>query len=230
VQGHLEKVLTSLFREEVTLHGTSRTDAGVHALGQRASFQTDITIPIEKVPLVVNNALAGAEKGSFAISPIRIMAAEEKDEEFHARFDSKGKTYIYKIRNTDNIDLFQRNYCYHVRDKLDVTRMREAALTLQGTHDFKGFEASGGNPRQTTVRTIHSLDVLQEPDGIGITLRVTGDGFLYNMVRIITGTLVDIGAGRLDVDSVSRALEMRDRREAGHTAPPYGLYLAEIYY
>ena len=228
MQGHLETVLSRLFKTEILLNGTSRTDAGVHALGQQASFKADVNIPIEKLARVVNNALCGCEKGSFAISPVRIVEAEEKPPEFHARFDAKGKTYIYKINNTEMIDIFQRNYVYHVAEPLDTDAMRQAARLLTGTHDFKSFEASGSTPRESTVRTIYRMDLLQ--DGDMLELHVTGDGFLYNMVRILTGTLVDVGRDKLRPQQMTDILAAKDRQTAGHTAPPFGLYLAKVYY
>ena len=236
VQGHLEKTLSSLFKREILINGTSRTDAGVHAMGQRASFKADINLPVEKMAMVVNNALAGREKGSFAISPVRIAAAEEMPPDFHARFDCRGKKYIYRIRNTADVDIFLRNYVYHVDRPLDVEAMRRGAAYLKGTHDFKSFETSGGTPRETTVRTIFDIEVLaaeQTADGGlagDIEIHVSGDGFLYNMVRIITGTLVDMGMGKIEPDEMKTIIEAKDRTKAGHTAPPYGLYLAEVYY
>ncbi len=255
VQGHLEKLLSSLFKREILLNGTSRTDAGVHAYGQRASFKADISIPTEKLALVMNNALSGYEKSPFAISPVQIVAAEEKPLDFHARFDCKGKKYIYKIKNSKDVDIFQRNFVYHVDKPLDVAAMKQAASWLKGTHDFKSFEASGGTPRETTVRTIYGIDIKTgEGDAESgalsgscsfpengrqfdsctfpqnLELHVTGDGFLYNMVRIITGTLVDVGLGKFAPEEVKNILEAGSRASAGHTAPPYGLYLAEVYY
>lgn len=249
VQGLLEKTLSGLFRKEITLNGTSRTDAGVHALGQRASFKADIGIPADRIARVVNNALCGHEKGSFAISPVRITSAEEMPADFHARFDCKGKKYVYRIANTETVDIFKRNYVYHVDRPLDVESMRYAAESLKGTHDFKSFESSGGNPRETTVRTIFDIGVnCRRPDGDisekphemskempdempqEIEIFVAGDGFLYNMVRIITGTLVDIGQGKTAPGDIKDIIEAKDRTAAGHTAPPYGLYLAEVYY
>lgn len=228
VQGHLEKVLSRLFREDIVLNGTSRTDAGVHALGQRASFKADISIPTDRIARVVNNALAGCEKGSFSLSPVRILKAEEKAADFHARFDSVGKKYIYKIKNVKDIDIFQRNYVYHVADKLNTEEMRKAANVIAGTHDFKSFEASGGTERETTVRSVYSFDIVEE--GNDIELHISGDGFLYNMVRIIAGTLTEVGLGKLSSDDIIGIIEARDRSRAGHTAPPYGLYLTEVYY
>lgn len=241
VQGHLEKTLSGLFKKEIVLNGCSRTDAGVHALGACASFKADIGLPVEKIPMVVNNALCGREKGPFAIAPVRILDAKEMPEDFHARFDCKGKKYIYKISNTKTIDVFARNYVYHVGETLDIEAMKKAAEYLKGTHDFKSFESSGGNPRETTVRTIFDAEVSVKKaiteDATGqsfmagdIEIAVSGDGFLYNMVRIITGTLVDIGRGKIAPEDMEIIIEAADRTKAGHTAPPYGLYLAEVYY
>lgn len=236
VQGHLENTLTGLFKSEITLNGCSRTDAGVHALGACASFKADIGLPVEKIPMVVNNALCGREKGPFAIAPVRVLEAKEMPEDFHARFDCKGKKYIYRIENTKTVDVFSRNYVYHVDTPLDIEAMKLAAAYLKGTHDFKSFESSGGNPRETTVRTIFDAEVSATNPAAGqgmagqIEIAVSGDGFLYNMVRIITGTLVDIGRGKIAPEDMEKIIEAADRTKAGHTAPPYGLYLAEVYY
>lgn len=229
VQGHLESTLSSLFKKEIILNGTSRTDAGVHALGARASFKAELGLPTEKIPMVVNNALCGREKGPFAIAPIRILDAAEMPMDFHARFDCKGKKYIYKISNTKEVDVFSRNYVYHVDRPLDVEAMKQCAMILKGTHDFKSFESSGGNPRETTVRTIFDIEVTGTTGG-QIEISVSGDGFLYNMVRIITGTLVDMGHGKIAPEDMMNIIKAEDRTKAGHTAPPYGLYLAEVYY
>lgn len=228
VQGYLENTLTALFKRDIVLNGCSRTDAGVHALAARASFKAELGLPTEKIPMVVNNALCGREKGPFAIAPIRILDAEEMPLDFHARFDCKGKKYVYKISNSNEVDVFSRNHVYHVAKPLDVNVMKQAAEALIGTHDFKSFESSGGNPRETTVRTIFDVEVTEE-DG-HIEIAVSGDGFLYNMVRIITGTLVDIGHGKIAPEDMKKIVEAKDRTKAGHTAPPYGLYLAEVYY
>jgi len=227
VQGHLENTLSSLFKREIVLNGCSRTDAGVHALGACASFKADIGLPVEKISMVVNNALCGREKGPFAIAPVRILDAKEMPEDFHARFDCRGKKYVYRISNSKEIDVFSRNYVYHVEKPLDTAAMQKAAAVLRGTHDFKSFESSGGNPRETTVRTIFDADVSGEGQ---IEIAVSGDGFLYNMVRIIAGTLVDIGHGKIAAEDMKQIIEATDRTKAGHTAPPYGLYLAEVYY
>ena len=254
VQGFLEQTMSRLFDREILLSGTSRTDAGVHAYGQRASFKADIGIPTEKIALVVNNALCAREgsesgRGGFARSPIRILNAEEMSPEFHARFDSKGKRYIYRIcagaegSHTEEAQhslVFERNYVYHVNgwpgsdasgSRLDVQAMREAAKYYEGEHDFRSFEASGGNPRETTVRRMFAADVRETGTELQrIEFTIEGDGFLYNMVRIMTGTLVEVGQGKRRPEEIRAIIEAADRQKAGHTAPPNGLYLAEVFY
>ena len=238
VQGYLEQTMTRVFGREIQLSGTSRTDAGVHAYGQRASFKADFGIPTEKIALVVNNALCAREgsesgRGGFAKSPIRILKAEDMPPDFHARFDSKGKRYIYKICTGADAQslVFERNYVYHVAEQLDAEAMNEAAKAFEGEHDFKSFEASGGNPRETTVRRIFSASVCEQSGGMQrIEFSVAGDGFLYNMVRIMTGTLVEVGLGKRKPEEIGDIIEAADRQMAGHTAPPNGLYLAEVFY
>lgn len=233
VQGYLEKTISGVLKENIRLNGTSRTDAGVHALGQRASFFTNSQIPVNKIALVINNALKGKEKNPYALSPVRIIDAEEKPEVFHARFDCKGKKYIYRIMNCGCEDVFSRNYICHVKTPLDIKAMRTAAGYLIGTHDFRSFEASGGNPRKTTVRTIYSADLICEENavkGTDIQIHICGDGFLYNMVRIISGTLIEIGIGKKMPQEMKKIIKSCNREMAGYTAPPFGLYLAEVFY
>lgn len=244
VQGHLEQTFSRLFQRQILLSGTSRTDAGVHALGQRASFQADLGIPTERLARVMNNALCGRCEGAYAVSPVRILKAEEMPENFHARFDSRGKKYFYRILDADRPDVFRRNYVYHTGrllppgERLAEDAMDRAAKMLIGSHDFKSFESSGGTPRATTVRTIFDAGVYRaekaDPEsGIQpgeVIFEISGDGFLYNMVRILTGTLMEIGAGRRSPDEMEQIIQAADRAAAGHTAPPYGLYLKEVYY
>lgn len=245
VQGYLEQTFSRLFDRQILLNGTSRTDAGVHALGQRASFKADISIPTERLARVMNNALCGREDGAFALAPVRILEAKEMPEDFHARFDSRGKKYIYRISTSEQPDVFRRNYVYFpmqrgLQGPWDIEAMRQAAAMLTGTHDFKSFESTGGTPRETTVRTIFEAKIRRAGTNdtatrLGaredeILFEVSGDGFLYNMVRILTGTLVEIGLGRRGPEDMREIIESKDRRMAGHTAPPYGLYLAEVYY
>jgi len=229
VQGEIEYVLRYIAGEEVNIHGTSRTDAGVHALGQCASFEWKNNMPVEKLPEVMNRRFgAGGEGRSGAPGDIRILSAEVMPEDFHARYSCKGKTYRYIIDKTGNI--FRRNtaFLYPGAADLDIDEMRKAAEYITGTHDFKCFESAGGTPRETTVRTISSLTVTDNEEQI--IIEVTGDGFLYNMVRIIVGTLIETGDGRKSADDVPGIIAGRSRHAAGFTAPPQGLYLKEIYF
>ena len=228
VQGAVEKALSTVCGCEVKINGTSRTDAGVHAYGQRASFKGEFGIPSDKLAMVVNNRLAGGLRGKTGVGPVRIVEVVEMSLDFHARFDSVGKTYIYRIRNVKEMDIFQRNYCYQITDPLDVAAMQKAASYIEGTHDFACFQAAGGEERETTVRTVFQLKV--ERVGSEVYIIITGDGFLYNMVRIITGTLVEVGLGKRAPESVAETIKSTDRQKAGHTAPPQGLYLKKIYY
>lgn len=228
VQGELERVLSRVCGVPVTINGTSRTDAGVHALGQRASFKGNFGIPTDRLKLAANNLLAGGMNSQRRVGDIRIIAAEEVAEDFHARFSARGKMYRYIIRNCSDVDIFRRNYCYQVRQKLDIDAMKEAAGYIEGTHDFQCFQASGGQKKETTIRTIHNLCIRRESENV--IIEVSGDGFLYNMVRIIAGTLTEVGLGKKDPKEVRAIIESRDRQKAGHTAPAEGLYLVEVYY
>ena len=228
VQGVLEETLSFFTGQDVKLNGTSRTDAGVHALGQCASFKGDFSIPPEGLMKAANNRLSGGMNRKNPVGDVLILSLEEVSPEFHARFDCKGKTYRYVINNSSDRDIFRRNYSYWIPETLDMDRMREGARFMVGTHDFKAFQSSGGQERETTVRTISDLKVMKE--GTDIIIEVTGDGFLYNMVRIITGTLVEVGLGKRTPDSVKDTIESLDRTKAGHTAPAEGLYLKEIYF
>lgn len=229
VQGEIEHVLKYIAGHDVHIHGTSRTDAGVHALGQCASFDWDCNMPVEKLPEVMNRRFgAGGEGRSGAPGDIRILSAEVMPDDFHARYSCRGKTYRYVIDRTGDIFLRNRAFQYPGAKDLDIAAMREAASYIIGTHDFKCFETAGGTPRETTVRTVSRLDISES--GESIVIEITGDGFLYNMVRIISGTLVEAGDGRRTPESVRDAIESRDRSRAGFTAPPQGLYLKEIYF
>lgn len=241
VQGVLTEVLSQVCGCRVKLEGASRTDAGVHALGQRATFRGAFGIPVEKLRLVANRLLPG---------DVKITGLEQVPMAFHARFNACGKKYTYKIRNCGEKDVFQRNYCYTVEKELDLQAMRRGAACFVGTHDFGAFMAMGSTPQQTTVRTIYSYHIgcqelasssenaqmtkTQEkasPDaGKLISLSVRGDGFLYNMVRIMTGTLLEVGLGRLSPEEIPDIIASKDRRRAGRTVPPWGLYLDRVYF
>lgn len=217
IQGEIQKTVRRVLKQDIKLKGSGRTDAGVHAYGQTASFEIIHGIPVEKIPRVLNNKLPG---------DIKILAAKEVPEDFHARFSAVGKKYIYKMR--ESVDVFANNYFYEVPKKLDYEVMKEAAKNIVGTHDFKCFQASGGEEKETTVRTIFDLDVKKTEEGYELV--VCGNGFLYNMVRIITGTIVDVGLGKIFPEEIKGIVDSKDRSKAGHTAPPQGLYLAEVYY
>ncbi len=229
VQGELEKVLSVLCKQKISIQGTSRTDAGVHALGQRAAFKGDFGIPVEKIPIAANHLLAG--KRPFSVGDVIITGAEEVPVKFHPRFDAKAKKYIYKIRNNEFSDIMKRNYCYQIGKPLDLNAMRKATSSLTGTKDFRSFMAAGGNEPGSTVRTVYSAGWHRDiADGCMLEFEIVGSGFLYNMVRIIVGTLADIGLGRLDPDEMPEIINSCSRQRAGHTAPPQGLYLAEVYF
>ena len=229
MQGEIEHVLKYIAYEDVHIHGTSRTDAGVHALGQCATFEWNSNMPVDKLPEVMNRRFgAGGTGRSGAPGDIRILSAEVMPEEFHARYSCKGKTYRYIIDKSG--DIFRRNivFQYPEADDLNIDLMQEAASYIIGTHDFKCFETAGGTPRETTVRTVSALEISEDDESV--IIEVTGDGFLYNMVRIIVGTLVEVGICKRTPESVRDAIDSKDRSNAGFTAPPQGLYLKEIYF
>ena len=217
VQQKLEEALSEIFRREVKTAGASRTDAGVHALGQRAAFSVDkISIPIDKLPLVINSHLP---------EDIAVQGAERVGEGFNPRFDARAKTYCYQIYNAPYSNPLIRRYSAFVPGELNVEKMIEAAPKFIGTHDFAAFCASGSGAK-TTVRTIFDCNVSQE--GPLIRMSVTGDGFLYNMVRIMAGTLLYAGMGK--VDDICGIIASGDRKLAGKTMPPEGLTLMEVMY
>ena len=233
VQGELERALSVICRQEIVLQGASRTDAGVHAFGQRASFSGEFGIPTEKIPVAANHLLAG--EGFCSVGDVRITKAEEVDLKFHPRFDAKGKKYIYRILNSQRPDIMQRNYRYQIERPLDLDAMRMAASYLPGEQDFRSFMAAGGHEPESTVRTVYSISWRQEliasqKDDADISFEIIGSGFLYNMVRIIAGTLTDVGLGKIGADQMKTIIKKRDRQYAGHTAPPQGLYLSQVYF
>lgn len=226
VCGELERILSSILGFPLELFGASRTDAGVHARGQSASFSGMMGIPAGGILRAVNDALSPSRLE--CAGEIRIVSAEERPSGFHARYDSRGKRYSYRIRNAKEPDLFLRNYCYQIAEPLNEEAMQEAATWLVGEHDFRCFLSAGGNPQKSTVRRIDTCDVDRRGDEI--FLSISGSGFLYHMVRNITGTLVEIGAGKRPAADMKKILESGVRSDAGHTAPPQGLYLEEVFY
>ena len=218
VQQVLEEALERAVGAPVRVTGASRTDAGVHALAQAVHFDTQSSIPPEKYPFVLNTMLP---------PDIRVHTGRAVPEGFHARFMACGKTYTYRMVNGPHASAIRRNTHVHVPLPLDIGAMRRAAETLTGTHDFAAFQASGGTAK-TTVRTVERVSL--ETEGDTVTLKIAGNAFLYNMVRIIAGTLIDVGHHRLGEDAFLRAFDTLSRLELGPTAPPHGLELTEIRY
>ena len=198
------------------LHG--RTDAGVHSFGQTANFKTNSTLDIEKFPIAINSKIKKS---------IVVKSAEEVEERFHSRYSVKSKKYRYVINNSKYGTAIYREFEFYIPQKLDVIQMQKAAKYFEGEHDFKGFKASGTSSK-SSVRTIYKAEVIQDGDRINIEL--TGNGFLYNMVRIIAGTLVDVGLGKINAEDIPEIIESKDRKNAGKTLPPHGLYLVEVTY
>lgn len=218
IQGEIEQAISSLTGEEIDLIGSGRTDAGVHALGQVANFKTNSKIPIEKMAVAINSKLKKS---------IIIKKAEEVDERFHSRYNAKNKTYRYIINNSEYGSAIYRDFEYHFPIKLDVEKMKRAAKYFEGEHDFSGFKASGTSTKNS-VRTIYKAEVKEK--GERILIELTGNGFLYNMVRIISGTLLEVGLGKIEADNIPDIIESKNRQNAGKTLPAHGLYLVEVKY
>ncbi|MGG3029776.1 tRNA pseudouridine(38-40) synthase TruA [Bacillus stercoris] len=220
VQNELEKALAVLHKskERIPVVSSGRTDSGVHAAGQVIHFDTPLAIPAERWPYALNALLP---------DDIAVKQAEITDDGFHARFSAVKKEYRYFVYTEKHPDVFKRHYAYHFSYRLNVQDMREAAKHLIGTHDFTSFCAAKTEV-QDKVRTIYELDWTEADDGL--QMRITGSGFLYNMVRIIVGTLLDAGIGKISPDDVKSMLEAKDREAAGRTAPGHGLYLWNVYY
>ncbi len=218
VQEEVEKAVRRVFKKKVRITGASRTDAGVHALSQVANFKVSSRIPIERIPVALNSVLP---------EDIFVLGAEEVGEDFNARFSAISKIYRYQIFNSKKRDPFRNNYYWRISYYLNVALMREEAKTLLGEHDFKCFQAKDKRER-SSVREITALNVTNKK--AIITIEIEANGFLYNMVRNIVGTLVDIGRGYLKKGSLKEILEGKDRKKAGPTAPPQGLFLIKIAY
>ncbi|MDP7034862.1 MAG: tRNA pseudouridine(38-40) synthase TruA [Planctomycetota bacterium] len=219
VQGELFRALESLTGESTPVHGAGRTDAGVHARGQVANFQTD------RNNLSVGNVLNGMN--ALIPKDVTILQVEEVDLSFHARKSATGKLYEYLVQSSSAPSALHRNRSYWFRWALDLDLMQEAAAQFVGRHDFLSFQAAG-SPRGTTVRTLRQLDILAHDDYI--TFSLVGDGFLYKMVRSLVGTLLEVGRGKMTPEEVAKILAARDRTLAGPTAPPHGLYLDRVFY
>lgn len=218
VQEMLERAFLKASGETVSITGSGRTDAGVHALAQVAHLDTGCTIPPDKISFAMNMHLP---------PDIRVQHSEEAAAEFHARFSAKGKTYRYTICNSIHALAILRHTATHVRGSLDIAAMQEAASFIVGTHDFASFCASGSEVKGT-VRTIYSVDITQNPPLIHID--ICGSGFLYHMVRIIAGTLIETGLGKRQPESMAQIVAACDRSKAGVTASAKGLLLVAVHY
>ena len=218
IQGKLNEIIGRYLGEEVDIAGSGRTDAGVHALAQVANFKTSQCFDKERFLSEVN---------SFLPQDIRIIGVEAVDERFHARLSAVSKTYEYVIDNAPVADVFARKYSCRVEEPLHVEKMREAAALLTGTHDYSSF-CGNKKFKKSPVRMVMDI-MITECDG-KIRIAFTGDGFLQNMVRIMAGTLIEVGLGKREASSMTAILEVKSRDAAGMMAPPEGLFLREVKY
>lgn len=218
VESVLNDALSRITGEEIRVTGASRTDAGVHARGNIAVFDSNTTIPPERISYAVNTVLP---------DDVVVIKSEQVPADWHPRYCDSVKTYEYCILNREMPDPLRRRETWHVSFDLDVEKMRDAAAYLTGEHDFRSF-CSIHTGAKSTVRTVYSIEIEQSADII--TIRIQGNGFLYNMVRIIAGTLVSVGRGLRTPQDVGDMLEARDREKAEATAPPQGLILDSIRY
>ena len=219
LQGVLEEKLSFLTNEKIDLLGSGRTDAGVHALGQVAHFKTKSQLDVQTIQRALNSLLP---------SDIVIQKVEEVDEGFHARKQSKSKTYEYRILNRNIRSAFHRGYAWHIPQTLDITEMKKATRSLMGEHDFSSFQ-SVGSPKRTAVRIVTRAEWEWSPDGF-LRFEIEANGFLRQMVRAIVGTLVEVGKRKITSEQFQEILDSRDRKKAGPTAPAHGLFLREVKY
>lgn len=218
IQGKLETTLSRILGEPVEVSGSGRTDAGAHALGQVASFHCQNPMPCP--------ALLEALR-SYLPEDIGVLSCEEAAPRFHARLNATGKTYLYRVWNSPEPCVFDRRYVYRMEEPLDLSAMERAASMLLGTHDFLSF-CSNKHFKKSSLRTISSLTIRRQ--GPEVRFTVTGDGFLYNMVRILVGTLLEVGTGRRSPEEIPQILAARNRAAAGYTVPAAGLFLTEVTY
>jgi tRNA pseudouridine38-40 synthase len=220
VQGELEKIISKLCCQKIELVGASRTDAGVHAKDQKASFTGDFDMPLDTLVKVANQWLP---------IDIKIIEAKELPVEIHARFDAKGKSYSYRIINSSDYHVFDRRFNTVIEKKLlDVEKMKEASIYFLGTHDFKPFSANSRAEVSSTIRTINNIKVTWDEE-LNILIEVEAKAFLYKMVRMMVGALIDIGMGKNEPIAIKEILEGRMKR-IGRTAPPEGLFLEKVYF
>ncbi|GIO28746.1 tRNA pseudouridine(38-40) synthase TruA [Ornithinibacillus bavariensis] len=220
VQGELEKALERIHKgEKIRVHASGRTDTGVHAKGQTIHFETKLYIPGNSWGRALNSLLP---------EDLHVKASEEVPESFHARYDVLEKEYRYFILNRKEPDIFARNYSYHFPYKINIEAIQEACRYLEGTHDFTTFSSARATVKGDKVRTLFEVSCQKNGDQIEFHFR--GSGFLYNMVRILVGTLLEVGQGKIDPINIREMLEKKDRRLAGKTAPAQGLFLWKVVY
>ncbi|RCW63540.1 tRNA pseudouridine(38-40) synthase TruA [Saliterribacillus persicus] len=220
VQGEVEKALSKMHKGlRITVHASGRTDRGVHALGQVLHFDSDLQIPLDNW-----------KRALTAILPddINVKRIEPVKDDFHARYDVIEKEYRYELLVDDEPNIFLRHYKHHVAPPINVKAMQEACKYLIGTHDFSSFCAAKATVKGDKIRTVYAASFLEK--NTGLIFRIAGSGFLYNMVRIIVGTLVDIGYGKLKPEDMKKIIEKKERKAASKTAPPQGLYLYQVKY
>lgn len=218
IQGKLNAVFSQMEGKEVELQGSGRTDAGVHAVGQVASVHLTVDMTIPQMLAYVNHYLP---------EDIGVVEMEEVPERFHARLSAKQKTYMYRIFNSNMPNVFERKWMYTIEEPLDLAAMKRAAACLEGTHDFAAF-CTNHSKKKSTVRTIYKIDILQK--GQEVDVCITGNGFLHNMVRIIVGTLVEVGMKKRKPEEIGEILSNKKRENAGITMPAKGLTLQSVEY
>lgn len=218
IQGKLEQLVSRMCNEIIEIQGSGRTDAGVHSLGQIMNFHTHSRMKTEEMLAYMNQ---------FLPEDIAVVEVEEVPERFHSRLNARGKQYSYRVWNSTVPNVFWRRYAHTVEEPLDVNAMRRAAEHLLGTHDFKSF-TSAKKGKKSTVRRIERIAIVQEEALITFTFQ--GDGFLYHMIRILMGTLLEVGLGRRSADSIPGTIQAMNREEAGALVPAKGLVLEKVYY
>lgn len=218
IQGKIEKILSAMLKEDIEIHGAGRTDAGVHAKEQIANFKTKQKLEVDFILDYINQYLP---------MDIAVTKVEEVEERFHSRLNAKAKRYQYIINNSNISDVFLRKYVYQYDEILDVACMKKASTYLVGSHDFKSFCANK-HMKKSTAREVYDIKIVKE--GTLIYIDFYGEGFLYNMIRIMVGTLIEVGTGKLRPEEINDILERLDRKYAGFTAPACGLTLFSVEY
>lgn len=218
IQGKLQDVLSTMIGQEVEVIGSGRTDAGVHAYGQVANFHLPTHFKAQDIMEYLNHYLP---------MDIAVVNIQEVDERFHARYHAVSKTYVYRIHTSTIPNIFERKYMYTYTQPLNVNRMRQAASYMLGTHDFMAF-CGNKKMKKSTVRTVTAINIEEKENEIQISY--TGDGFLQQMIRIMTGTLIEVGNGNKQPEDILSILESKVRENAGYTVPPEGLILKQVQY